>query len=516
MKKYISLLLLLLALVYCTISCKPPSFNNVVTADGNYPPEVANIMVNKCAVSGCHNAASYLNSDSLLLDTWEHLFRGSAHGSVVIPYNTKYSVLLYRTNTDPTLGFTSPPAMPFSADGKTLPLTKTEYLILSNWIAKGAPDKYGNIAFASDPDTRQKIYLIEQGSDLVSVIDAKSMLVMRYISIGLDSTKIENGHSIAISSDGMSAHLCFSASNYIQKIDTRTDAIVASIYIGSALPGADIGSWGIVTTSPAADTAIAVTNWQTSPTGIFNVLRSAPALNEFHFGSNFMNFPHGIASNYAFDTFYITAEYGNCIYKFSRKALDTIPQGDPLKKIRIDSGQLTEIAGPTTPDPHEIIMSPDYSRYFVTCENSNELRVMDAHADTLIKVIPLGIKPQEGALSHNPETPYLFIACINDLSSHPAAKGSVYVINYNTYEVVAKLYGDFMLPHDVTVDDRDGLVFIPSTNGDPTITNFHHCLPGTCNPGWYSVYDLHTLRPVNNIRHQVLAGPYSIAARFQK
>ena len=474
MKKYIAISLLLAALVYTVISCKPSSSNNVLTADGNYPPEIAKIIMNKCAISGCHNAASYLNSDSLLLDSWEHLFQGSGHGSVVIPYNTLYSVLLYRTNTDPTLGLTIVPSMPFSADGKTPPLTKTEYLTLSNWIAKGAPDKYGNIPFASDADTRQKLYLTEQGCDLVSVIDAKSMLVMRYIPVGMDPSRTESPHSITVSSDGMSVYVCFYASDYIQKIDTRTDTVVASIKIGSFLPGGGGGSWGIISTSPAADTAVYVTNYQDVPSGAIDIMRANPFQDEFHFSNSALKFAHGLGSNYNFDTLFITAEYGNCIYKFARKALDTFPQQDPVKKISIDRNPITEVHNTTTPDPHEIEMSPDYSKYFVTCQNTNEVRVMDAYADTLIAVIPVGIFPQECAMSNKPETPYLFVACMLDVSTHPGATGSVYVINYNTLQVVSVIYGDFARPHDVAVDDRDGLIFIPSQNSDPSGPPPHH------------------------------------------
>jgi len=519
-KGFLSLSLLVILGVYTISSCRPKSQNDAVTPDGDFPPAIANIIINKCATTGCHNAASYSLSANLLLDSWEHLFQGSISGSVVIPYCTKYSLLLYRVNTDSTLGLVIPPAQPPTIDPtKPVPtLSRDEYMTLFNWIQNGAPDKNGNVAFASDPDTRQKIYLAEQGCDLVSVIDAKSGLIMRYISVGPDSTRIDAPHSIAVSIDGMSAYVCYYSSDYIQKIDTRTDKVVATVNIGSFLPGGGGGSWGNIVTSPAADTALAVTNWQVYPSGAFVSLDANPLQSEFHFGLSDFVYPHGIAGNYAFDTLFIAAEYGNTIYRFSRTALNIIPQPNPVKIITLDGKPSITYPPGISEDPHWIKMSPDYSKYFVTCENSNEVRVMDAHTDTLIATIPVGIFPQEGDMSYNPATPYLFVYCLEDATTYPGtgASGSVYVINYNTYKVVQVIYGDFARPHQLAVDDRDGFVFINSTNSDIKGPPPHHATACGGRAGWYSIYKFgpNSFTPLNTIRYQTTVLPYSMATRF--
>jgi DNA-binding beta-propeller fold protein YncE len=97
----------------------------------------------------------------------------------------------------------------------------------------------------------------------------------------------------------------------------------------------------------------------------------------------------------------------------------------------------------------------------------------------------------------------------------PGRRGSVYVINYNTYEVVAVLNGDFYQPHGITVDDQTGTLLVASTNGNPDGPAPHHATACGGRAGWYSVYDINTLLPRSNKRYQVTVMPYSADTRFK-
>jgi len=471
-----------------------------IPADGNFPPDIANILVNKCAVSGCHNAASYTNADKLLLDSWDHLFNGGVTGAVVVPYSPQYSPLLYFVNTDSSLGPVAVPTMPYSTPGRVLhPLTKAEYLLLESWIASGAPDKDGNVAFASNPSTRQKIYLTQQGCDLVGVIDAERNVVMRYIPVGMSATSIESPHCVRVSSDGMYAYVSFYSGDYIQKIDTRTDQVVGSAYMGP-------GAWNIIYLSPQ-DTSLLASDWQGAGyVGFVQTVGMTPA--PLIGGSSTFVYPHGITSNATYDTFFITAQYGNVIYKLSASALY-------YKQISIDGHPPSAALSATgaTPDPHEVLMKFDHSAYFVTCEGSNQVKLMDAYRDSVLATIPVGVFPVEMAMSTT--KPYLFVTCQEDSSTISGRRGSVYVINYNTLQVVTVLYGDFYQPHGITVDDKTGLVYIASTNANVTGPAPHHVTACSGRPGWYTVYNLNTLQPLNNNRYEVTVMPYSAAVRFR-
>jgi hypothetical protein len=499
MQRKIALILLCLFLaVLCTISCTHPTKTITITADGNYPADVANILINKCATSGCHNAASYQNAAGLLLDTWDHLFRGSISGAEVVPYSTLYSPLLYYTNTDPSLGIvaTDPGHL-------TTPLTHDEYMTLSNWIAKGAPDKNGIIAFADNAATRQKIYLTLQGCDLIAVIDAKSRQVMRYIPIG--NTIDQAPHDVEISGDGMYAYVPFYGGKSVQKLNVQTDTVIGSIDLTSSAIGG-IGHWSVLTLSPL-DTAFIVSGWNGNGSVVAvntstmqrNPLLTVDALTG---GTDIFPYPHGLAANATFDTFFSTLQSGIIRYAFS-------PTGGVNYHKNI----------PATGQPHQIEMTSDHSKYFVTCPDAasaatNEVRAYDAHTDSLLKVFTVGTAPQEMDIS--PSKDYLFVACMEDAANpQPNRRGSVYVIDYNTLTVVTTIYGDFFQPHDITVDEQDGLIFIPSRNADPSGPAPHHATSCNGRPGWYSVYDLNTLLPADNKRYDVPVDPYAISTRFK-
>ena len=125
-----------------------------------FPEDIARILVDRCATSGCHNEASYTGAGGLLLDSWTHLFEGGNNGAVVIPYSPENSSLLYFVNTDAAIDITATPTMPYNET----PLSKEEYTLLRDWIAQGAPDKNGNIPFAENAPLRQKVYVTQHSA----------------------------------------------------------------------------------------------------------------------------------------------------------------------------------------------------------------------------------------------------------------------------------------------------------------------------------------------------------------
>lgn len=490
------------ALAALVLSCTHKPYVAPVQPDGNYPAAVAKILVAKCALSGCHNAASYANAGGLRLDSWDELFNGGNNGAEVVPYSPAYSPLLYYVNTDSSLGIVSAPTMPVSTTiFPQSPLSKDEYQTLSSWISDGAPDKNGNVAFSSNAADRQKIYITQQGCDLMAVVDAEKHVIMRYIPIGVVASQVESPHCTRASSDGRYLYTSFLNGRYVQKIDMLNDMLVSSANVGSVQPN---GSWNILYVAPA-DTALLVSSWTGDgvlayvDAGPMNVLpaKTFPGL----------VYPHGITSSAVFDTFYVTAQFGNVVYKMSANGMF-------FKQISVNgaTAATSTDTGTIAPNPHEIMMVPDHSRYFVTCQGTNQVVVMDAHADTIIKRINVGIYPQEMAISTT--EPYIFVTCMEDGNPNPGMKGSVYAINYNTYETQA-IYGDFYQPHAITVDDRNGFLYVVSTNANPTGPAPHHATACGGRAGWYSIYNLHTLQAFNNKRFQLSVMPYSAATRFR-
>lgn len=485
--------------VFSSCKHKPPTPIVSPNADyGNFPEPVGKIFITKCATAGCHNDKSYEGAGDLRLDNWEYLFAGGDNGAPVVPFSTEFSPLLYFINPDSSLGVVSEPRMPKDNPA----LTKEEYLTIKNWVAKGAPDKDGNIPFASNASTRQKIYITMGGCDLIGVVDAEKKTLMRYIKVGKDDSRTENPHNVKFSPDGRYAYVCFYAGDYLQKIDATTDQVVGEVNINYGNSGSS--SFNVLTISPDGSHVL-VTDW-TYQGRIIVVNTNLMTIEDIKDPRELIN-PHGIAANATFDTFFVTGQSGNSIYRM------------PLKGTGIETISLVNGMSPVTsayagsPNPHDMIMTPDYSKYFVTCEGSAEVRVMDAHTNKWLATIPVGTKPQELAIS--PKTKTIFVTCMEDVTdAGDKFRGSVFAINYETYEA-KRITGKFSQPHGLTVDEQNNILYVASTNtsGPPA----HHVSACAGNNGYYQLFDLTSLQPygAKDRRYEVSVQPYSVATRFK-
>lgn len=451
----------------------------------NFPTDIESIFINRCATSGCHNAASYTAAGGLLLDSWEHLFNGGNNGAVVVPYNADNSSLLYFVNTYPELGTTAEPTMPYNDNV----LSRDEYNLLKDWINNGAADKNGNIPFAENTTSRQKIYMVQQGCDLVAVIDAEKQVVMRYISVGEDYGT-ENPNNIIVSPDGRYAYVSFWNASLIQKIDTDKDSVIARLQ----MPRAFQKSMALNING----TKLIACNWYSQDVILID---AATMQIEKNYGQN-MRFVGGFTANNA-GGFYATSQFGNTIYNINADGT--------YVAISVDGQQPVQETSASTPDPYRIVMSPQKDKYFITCTNTDEVRVLSTANNQLLYTIPVGHNPQEMAVSSKDN--YLFVSCMNDTAG-VLDVGSVYTIDYNTAEVVKIIRQQFFQPNGIAVDEKNDLLFVFSRNEDKNGPPPHHSSPCDGRNGFYQVFNLQTLSPATNRRFEVTVDPYIAATRF--
>ena len=374
-----------------------------------YPDNIAAIFLTKCAISGCHNTLSKDGAGGFDLSSWDHLFEGGRNGSSVIPYRSDQSFLLSFVNTYSDLGIPIlSPTMPVNGQ----PLSRNEVLTIRDWIKNGAPDCKGDIKFSEDP-LRKKFYVCNQGCDLVTVFDSHSKLPMRVIDVGTNPNQIESPHDVVVSPDGNYWYVIFLTGQSMQKFRTSDDSYVDDVTLGT-------GQWTSMTITENSHYAFVV-NYTQSPGGsvAYVDLQSMTLLSTY----TGLSYPHGSAVSSDFKTLYITAQFGNYIYKFDI----TDPLNPQEDDIRLENGPQVFSS---KLDPHQVSISPDETKYFVTCQKSNEVRVMSVAADTLLAVIPTGGDPQE--LEFSETYPYLFVSCMNDTISFTGWIGSVSVINYQT------------------------------------------------------------------------------------
>ena len=486
MSKYIVYASLMLIVV---LSCKKDKSDEADLS--NYPADISKIISTHCAVSGCHNQQSKLAAGGLSMETWEQLFEGGNGGSTVIPYRPDQSWLMYYINTDTNRGVALTPTMPFNKP----PLSDEDYNTLHAWITAGAPDVNGKIPFPNEPD-RRKFYVSSQGCDLVTVFDTKTLLAMRCIDVGA-LPSIEVPHQLKVSPDGQYWYACFVAGTVLQRFSTFDDSFAGEIVIGP-------GNWNTMAISSDGTKAFVV-DWDDEGKVAYVDLEQMNFI-QYYQGSGLFTQPHGSWLNTAFTTLYITSQYGNYIYKVDI----TNPTFPDIEKVVLKPGQQpNNIQG--TYDPHEIVLSPDETKYFVTCQASDEVRVMDAATDTLIAVIPVGNYPLEMAVSLT--KPYLFVVCEEDPCSEPVCKGSVYVIDYNDFSVITTLQSGLFEPHGIAIDDGAGIVTISNRNVNPGGPAPHHVSECGGRNGFVKFINLNTLEFIPDYRPELSVDPYSVAAK---
>jgi DNA-binding beta-propeller fold protein YncE len=459
-----------------------------------YPDNIAKIINNKCAVSGCHNTQSAGNSNGLDYSSWETMFKGGKNGSSVIPYAPDLSYMLYFCNTDTNLGIVLKPTMPYLQE----PLSRDEYLTLKDWINKGAPNCDGYVNFSDNPD-RKKFYVCMQPCNKVAVFDAETRVIMRYISVGNG-----NGgcHQVKITPDGKYWCAVFRDGDILQVFRTNDDTEVAKISLGIGNPG----QWNTVSFSSDSKAAY-VADFSG---GIISVVDLVSMSQVTFLGG--MNSPHGTALSPGDTNLYITSQAGKQLYKM--KLIDTLGNQYSIDQVNLGTNDSL--------NAHEIIFSPDGSRYYLTCQSLNQVQVFSTATDQWIASIPVGAYPQEFSISLKHH--WLFVSCTEDVSCPDCSaerKGSVYIIDYTNNSYVTSLYPGFQ-PHGIAVDDDHDLVYVANLNYDTNGPAPHHVSDCGGRNGYVTAIDMTSKQLLNvtltdgtqyQYKNEVLQYPYFVSYR---
>lgn len=467
-------------LLLFTQSCKKEK----AKSNSCFPDNIQQIIDTKCSLSGCHNAQSAGGAAGLDLTNWQTALSGDRNGAVVIPYFHKQSTLFLFCNIYDDLGAKVLPTMPLN----NASLSRNEVTTLRDWIDGGAPDCNGRTAF-ENYTSRRKVYFTNQGCDLVTVVDPATNLIMRYIPVGI-SAGTEAPHMVRVSPDNSFWCVTFIGGTVIQKFSAATDELLGQVDIGP-------GSWNTFAISQDGTTAFCV-DWSAS-----GKVEIVDLVNYQVTGTlSGLFFPHGSALSADEKYLYATAQTGNHLYKIDVSDLQNLD----YTEITLD-GSPASIPS-SIYDAHEIIFTPDSSKYFLTCQKSNEVRVMNAVNDSLLAVIPVGVYPQEMAVSTT--TNYLFVSCTEDNVTFSGKRGSVFVIDYTTNTIVKTLFTGFQ-PHGIAIDEQRKLVFVSHRNVVTTGPAPHHSTECGGRNGYFTTINLNTLENVPNSKREISVDPYSAA-----
>lgn len=466
--------------------------------NAQYPDKVGTIILTKCAVSGCHNAQSKDAAAGLDLTSWSTMMEGDRNGAVCIPYSAEYSTLFLFVNTFSDLGGTAEPTMPNNAD----PLTREQVRTLRDWINAGAPNANGFVKWSDNPN-RQKYYVTLQGCDVVCAVDAQTKMQMRYIPVGATSS-IESPHNIKISPDGQYWYCSFTAGRYLEKHRTSDDALVARILLGPT-DSAAAGSWNTFSISPDSRYAWVV-DWR--PNGrIAWVDLQTNTWRQTYQGSGLYSYPHGSVVTPDGQFLYVAPTTGNFIYKIDI-SLPQLPSDDHI----IINGDSFESTNSLLEDSHDVLISPDGTKLFVTCQHSNTIRILDIATDQLLYTVNVGTYPQEMAVSGDLSTPYLYVTCMEDTATYPGYRGSVAVINWMTGSLVTTVNTGYQ-PHGIAVDDDRKIVFVANRNNTPGGPAPHHSTSCIGRNGYFSLINMNTNTLIQGSKTELVVDPYSAVYR---
>jgi DNA-binding beta-propeller fold protein YncE len=464
----------------------PPS---AAIINSNYPINVGTIIINKCAIAGCHNNISYPNAANLNLSTWDGLFIGSVlTGSVVIPYRADFSSFCYFTNTDSSLGVVSLPTMPQELP----PLTRNEYLVLRNWIDQGAPSAKGDVKFSGEP-ARRKFYVTNRMCNVVTAIDESSLLQMEYTNVGNDSTN-KYPYCIKVAPDKKNWYVSFfSRTSTVQKFDAITDQLIGNINIRPGL-------WtSFVITS---DSKYGYFADNSSPGQIAYVdLEHMSVLAIYTFSGNFQ-YLNGMVLNEKLKKLYAGTLSGNFIY-----VIDISNPLTPIIKTTTLDGTATASYSPII-NPIDLIADTNTDICYIACQQSNDIRVVDMKADTMLAAITLGSNP--AFLAYSATSHILLASCPDDMNSFPRNRGSVAIIDTKTNTFIKRLNTGYQ-PYGLIADDQKNIVAV--VNSNISGPGSHHASGCGTKNGNLSFIDLNTLELIPEKQLILAVFPFAISLR---
>ncbi len=458
---------------------------------GDYPIEIGNIIKTNCATSGCHNSLSYLAAGGLNLETWSSMFQGSNSGLPVVPYSSEFSVLTHYINTYPELGPRHLPIMPLNKD----PLSYEDVQKIQSWIKEGAPDIRGNVRWGGDPSLK-KLYAVNQGCDVVTVFDSQTRLPIRYITVG-NKPGNDTPHHLRVSPDGKFWYVIFINNNIMQKYSCADDSYIGDIPLtpvaagSSSDPNEDAMDWNTFVISSDGKTAWCV-SWQQSGK-ICQIDLENRKLKRFIGGQHW---PHGITVDHNNEYIYVASQTGNFITRFDSDLTNAI-------EIPLEG----QVSYQSSLDPHDLVFSPDGNSLYITCQGTDEVRVLDVNGRIITAVIPTGDYPQE--IVYSAKTAQYFVSCPG-FAPAAGSMGIVTRIDGGT-NVASDIKCGFQ-PHGIAADESSNFLYVLSRNiaaGGPTP---HHTSLCNGQNGFVNFIDMKTLK-VASEKYELSVDPYFIYAR---
>ncbi|MBX7240221.1 MAG: YncE family protein [Bacteroidia bacterium] len=459
------------------------------------PPKIAQIVTTKCAVSGCHNAFH----ESLNTSDWNSIMKGSTrYGAVVVPYNPEWSHFFQHVNRYSDLGFV------LSADDRMPPvpfdsLSREEVTEIKNWINDGAKNEFGKYYWESqEVRSNNKAFILCSGSDLIAVVDIPSNKIMRYISVGVNPASVESPHYIVLSPDKKYFYVTLIQGTAIEKYRTDNYQFEGRVVVANNPSLMAVNQSG---------NRMLVTHWNDDVTSPKVSLINTESMSVMDVIIDELPFSHGLSVTSDFLTAYVSPNEGNFFAKYRLK-------GDLSGFLDAEKFPLEPTdpvpSGTNKYYPYQVLLSPDQSKLFITCRNTNELRIFNTSSYDLTAKIQLDSLPR--LMVYDNASDRLFVACVKskNVAAQGSLRGSVAVVDGISNTLIKYIYNVGHRPHGVGIDPVHNRLYVTSENTG-AVDVPHHPIPGAnYPPGKFSIVNLNTLEPVLSLQTEVAEFPTSL------
>ncbi len=377
------------------------------------------------------------------------------------------------------------------------PLSREQVKLFYDWIDRGAPSGSGKIMWADNPQ-RKKVYVVNQGCDVVTVFDSETQLPIRYIEVGTKPGAPDTPHSVRVSPDGKYWYVIFINNNIMQKYRCSDDAFVGNIPLSPKAAGTnpnfDAFDWNTMVFTKDGKKAYCVSWTQ------FGKVAAVDLENRklLHYLPN-LSYPHGIALNDAEDSIYVAAQTGNY--------LSIIDTAFTVKhEVSVEIGMPVNYS--SSLDIHEMLLSADKQNIILSCQKTNDVRVFNMSSRQVMQITSTGYFPQE--IVYSPLVNAYFISCPYDTVTFSGAHGTVTKINAVTMDVISHIKVGFQ-PHGIGVDEHKKVLYVASRNIISSGPAPHHTSQCAGRNGFVNFVDIFT-GAVLPKRYEVSVDPYYVYA----
>ncbi len=453
----------------------------------HFPAAVDSIFQKSCATEGCHipdehdfakKSAGFLHLPSELdLSTWDGAFKGADNGAVIVPFASSHSHLIQhiRGSASPRM---PPNYVPYNLDT----LAQAQVNIISNWIDEGAMSEEGDIAFMN---SKRKIFVTNQITDVVTVIDQATQLEMRVFEIGDRANLSESPHGLEITKNGKSFFVSMIVTGDIFKYDATDGSFQAKHALTSPV--------ALIKLSQDEQKLFVTTNFQVNNTGQngkISILRTSDLseIKQIDIGKS----PHGIQISRDGKYLYATAVYSDRIF-----VIDT--QKDSL----VTFFDIAADVGPSAKyEPYHIatyVLSNADEVLFVTCRKTNELRIYNRTGTGFILMDSIAVGKTPIQCDITPDGNKVFVVNSADSSISVIKRNSSGKYALET-TIVAQTRGNeihrLSQPNGIVVSADGKYVYVTNRNKNGAVIPHHG---GSGGPGLLTIINALTNEIVKTI-----------------